>query len=423
MQVDRPVVRATSSDRVVLWVNKSLAKLGGTYASKYILWGAKQTFPSSKSKSVAVPQRSTCAARPVWYDLTTDTNGVAFWPMTQKYRHIVAANPDGIVCNHRLFYITPQNLSNIEGKILPAILNSTLVALVKHFYGRYAGTEGTLDTEVIDCLLLDVPDPKRVTADLFARISEAFDSICSRSVTHLVADRMLQCHSQEAMREILSAPVELPTELCQEDRLQLDDCVFELLGVASKRQRKLLLDELYLVTTEYYRYLRTQDIQAMENRAGNNGRRFDAQDLAGSIWHSLSEGGRGPAVTEWITSTYTPIETARIPEGSPEAHGAGDMFDPSGVVFKGKKEAHHVSYSNPEQAGLVAALAEIGIRGSIEVPQSSVDCGRCLVELRVRLKRAEEHFIELAASRTGTQSLQEKTASLLLHWYIHGRNG
>jgi hypothetical protein len=106
MQVDRPVVRATSSDRVVLWVNKSLAKLGGTYASKYILWGAKQTFPSSKSKSVAVPQRSTCAARPVWYDLTTDTNGVAFWPMTQKYRHIVAANPDGIVCNHRLFSLS-----------------------------------------------------------------------------------------------------------------------------------------------------------------------------------------------------------------------------------------------------------------------------------------------------------------------------
>ena len=56
--------------------------------------------------------------------------------------------------NHRLFYVTPRKLSDIEARILPAILNSTLVALLKHFYGRYAGTEGTLDTEIIDCLLL-----------------------------------------------------------------------------------------------------------------------------------------------------------------------------------------------------------------------------------------------------------------------------
>jgi len=422
MQVDRPVVRATDSDRVVLWADKSLSELGNTYVGKYIRWGTKQTFPSKKSKSVPVPQRSTCASRPVWYDLTTDTNGVAFWPMTQKYRHIVAANPDGIVCNHRLFYVTPRNLSDTEAQILPAILNSTVVALVKHFYGRYAGTEGTLDTEIIDCLLLDVPNPKRLTADLFSRMSNAFGSICSRAVTHLVAESMLQCHSQAAMRDILRGPVELPTELCQEDRHELDDCVFELIGVKSKKQRKILLKELYLVTTEYYRYLRTQDIQAMENRAGNKPRRFDAQDLAGSIWLSLSASEQGPAVTDWIESAHPEREQVKIPEGKPEALGPGDMFNPNGVVFKGNKETHHITYANPEQAALVAMLAGIGIRGSVEVPTSPAACGRCLEEFRNRIKRAEDRFTELAASRTGTQSLQDKTATLLLHWYIHGRN-
>ncbi len=422
MQVDRPVIHASDLDRVVLWVNEPLGALGHSYAAKYIRWGAKQTFPSKKSKAVPVPQRSTCASRPVWYDLTTGTNGVAFWPMTQKYRHIVAANPDEIVCNHRLFYVTPRNLTENEASILPAILNSTIVALVKHFYGRYAGSEGTLDTEIIDCLLLDVPDPKRVTADLFARMSNAFQSICSRSVTHLVADSMLQCHSKEEMRKILARPVELPTELCQKDRFELDDCVLELMGVVSQRQRKILIEELYLVTTEYYRYLRTQDIQAMENRAGNNSRRFDAQDLAGSIWQSLPEGDQGPAVADWIKSAYPKAEAAEIPEGKPTALGASDMFDPNGVVFKGNKEAHHVRYASPEQAALVAALAEVGIRGQIEVPKSAVDCGRCLKELRIRIKSAEEHFAELAASRTGTQSLQEKTTTLLLHWFVHGRS-
>ena len=47
------------------------------------------------------------------------------------------------------------------------------------------------------------------------------------------------------------------------------------------------------------------------------------------------------------------------------------MFDPNGVVFKGNKEAHHVRYASPEQAALVAALAEVGIRGHIEVPKSA----------------------------------------------------
>lgn len=104
------------------------------------------------------------------------------------------------------------------------------------------------------------------------------------------------------------------------------------------------------------------------------------------------------------------------------ALGASDMFDPNGVVFKGNKEAHHVRYASSEQAALVAALAAIGIRGHIEVPKSAADCVHCLKELRIRIKSAEERFIEFAASRTGTQSLQEKTATLLMHWYVHGRS-
>jgi hypothetical protein len=296
------------------------------------------------------------------------------------------------------------------------------MALVKHFHGRYAGAEGTLDTEVIDCLLLDVPDPKDVTENLFDRMSRAFESICSRPVTHLVADRMLECHTEEAMREILARPVELPAELRQADRLELDDCVFELMGVESRKQRKILLDELYRATTEYYRYLRTQDIQAMENRAGQNGRRFDAHDLAGSIWQSLSDAEQGLPVTEWIKSAHPEIETVVIPEGKPEALGAGDMFNPKGVVFKGNKETHHITCANSEQAALVAALAGIGIRGSIQVPKSAEACGQCLEELGHRIKRAEERFAGLAASRTGTESLQEKTASLLVHWHLHGKN-
>lgn len=121
-----------------------------------------------------------------------------------------------------------------------------------------------------------------------------------REVTHLVDEAMLQCHSEEAMREILRKPPELAKELCHEDRRDLDDCVFELFGVTDKKKRQILLDDLYRETAEYYRYQRTQDIQAMEDRSGKKGRSLGPQDLAESIWHSLSETEKGPLIIEWI---------------------------------------------------------------------------------------------------------------------------
>ena len=252
---------------------------------------------------------------------------------------------------------------------LAAILNSTMVALFKCFYGRYAGAEGTLKTEVVDTVLLEIPDPRGVSPDLAERMDMALKMMMRRNVTHLVEEALLQCHSEEAMRQILLNAAKLPAELRQPDRRELDDCVFELIGVANKQERKKMVDELHRVTTEYYRYQRTQDIQAMENRAGNNGRRFDAQDLAGSIWQSLSESEQGPGVTEWIKSACPESEPVIIPEGRPEAIGASDMFNPRGVVFRGNKETHHITYASPEQAALVAALAGAGIRGAIEIPK------------------------------------------------------
>ncbi|MGA2137900.1 MAG: N-6 DNA methylase [Verrucomicrobiia bacterium] len=422
MEVDRPVIRAKNLDRVVLWVDQPLSNLAHTYAGKYIRWGAKQTFESKKSKAVTVPERSTCAARPVWYDLTNEINGVAFWPMTQKYRHIVAANPDGLLCNHRLFYVAPRRLSKRAAVAIPAILNSTIVALIKHFYGRYAGSEGTLDTEIVDCLLLEVPDPRNISGPLFKRLEEAFGRICRREVTHLVDQAMLDCHSEEVMREILAKPPQLPNELQHPDRRELDDCVLELIGVTDTKKREKLLDELYLETTKYYRYQRTQDIQAMEDRAGNHGRRLSAQDLAESIWHSLAEEERGPALPEWIKSTFRNTEPVEIPEGAPHAHGASDMFHPNAVAFRAGKDTCQVDYKSPEQAALVAELGRFGIHGRVNVPRTVADCTNCLVQIESRLAKAKVFFTELAASRTGTQSLQEKTVALLLHWYTHGKN-
>src|SRR5947209_5924551 len=174
MKVDRPIVRPEELDRVVLWVDKPLHEIKGTYAYDYIRWGSRQTFTSKKSKSVPVPERPTCAGRDIWYNLTGLEPGIGFWPKAQQYRHIVAANDYSINCNCNLYDIHPASRSELLKKTLMPVLNSTIVAFFKHFYGRYAGTEGNLKTEIVDALTIEIPNPEIATEDLINKLRTAF---------------------------------------------------------------------------------------------------------------------------------------------------------------------------------------------------------------------------------------------------------
>ncbi|MCX5682757.1 MAG: hypothetical protein NT049_03630, partial [Planctomycetota bacterium] len=162
MKVERPVVRAGDLDRVVLLVGELMDKLKSKspWAWRYIRYGMTATFASAKSKGKPVPERSTCQARDPWYDLTGLVKpGFAFWPKAQQYRHIIPANPERAICNCNLYDVESDKLNATEQATLVAVLNSTLIGLFKTFYGRFAGTEGNLKTEVVDVNLLEVPDP------------------------------------------------------------------------------------------------------------------------------------------------------------------------------------------------------------------------------------------------------------------------
>jgi hypothetical protein len=195
-----------------------------------------------------------------------------------------------------------------------------------------------------------------------------------------------------------------------------------MIGVEDRQRRKQLIEELYAETTKYYRYQRTQDIQAMEDRAGKNAHRFGPHDLAGNIWHSIPDAEKAQPVSDWLMSFSHSREAVDIPEGEPAPLGPADMFNPKAVIFRSGRDHREVNYSSTQQAALVAEVARLGINGRLEVPRAAVDCDKCLEQLAKRVAAADERFTDLAASRTGTQSLQEKTVSLLMHWYLHGRS-
>jgi hypothetical protein len=300
MQVDRPVVSPEQLDRVVLWVNKDLKDIKGTYAWHYINWGAKQTFASTKSKAVPVPMRATVAGRDPWYDLTGLEPGIGFWPKTQKYRHIVPWNPSRLSCNCNLYDIHSMGLVSHEENALMAVLNSTLVGLFKHFYGRYAGSEGTLKTEIVDALMLELPSPVGAPSELCERLRMTLETIGKRKVTHLVEQEFLDCHTELMMRELQAAPLGLPLELQHHDRRELDLLVFELLGVTDSKRREELVDRLHRETSLYHREQRVQDIRSSINRSKTKGGGDVSQiELALDAWKHLDPEFQKPLPT-WI---------------------------------------------------------------------------------------------------------------------------
>ncbi len=420
MQVDRPLVRASDTDRLVLWVNQGLKDLAGTYVAKYIRWGAKQTFASKKSQAVPVPERSTCKSRQLWYDLTGVKTGACFWPMAQQYRHVIPANVEDLVCNHNLFYLDTAGLSTREASVLPAVLNCTTMALFKTYYGRYAGTEGNLKTEVVDVNLLEVPDVRGVSEGVAAKILGAFGQMQSRQTQPLVEAEFMQCHTVEHVKMLAQRPVGLSDELCQPDRRALDDAVLEMIGIADSQERARILDELYLETARHYRHVRIVEVQKQVQRAGGQ-RRLTAQDIAASIWDSLADAEKGKPLIDWLKTLEGRRQTIHIPDGKAKALGKGHMFTPAGVDYALGKSFHHETYATAAQAALAALLANLEIRGDVDLPVDESCCLDWHKAVESRLSLARNRFDALAGSRTGTESLREAAASLLMQWFLHGR--
>jgi len=192
--------------RQVLLVEETKEELADTKVLEYIKWGEEEGFQNG----------STCKNRVRWYDVATERRGDFFMPMSQQYRHIIPTNENEIICNHNLFDASTK--SAVNGQTLAAVLNSTITALSKHQYGRLAGREGNLKTEVVDTKMMLVPDPRNASESATTRLLAAFEQMKTRTIGALV--------------DVDGHGLEPSGELAYGDRQELDDATLELLGVA-----------------------------------------------------------------------------------------------------------------------------------------------------------------------------------------------
>ena len=420
MKVTRPVVRSGDVDRVVLLVGEDDGKRG-VAVRQYLRYGMTATFSSGKSKGRPVPERSTCAARQPWYDLTRLVKpGFAFWPKAQQYRHIIPANPDRMICNCNLYNLDSDTLNATEQVALVASLNSTIVGFFKTFYGRFAGTEGNLKTEVVDVNLMEIPDPRRVSATLSKRLKVAFDRLAERESGRFVEEQLMDCHSPERARNLAAGPLVLPEELQQPDRRELDDAVFEMLGVSDSGERSELIDCLYEATSQHFRDIRVVEIEKMKQRAKSVGTRLNIHDLAADIWDAL-ELADSPSVVQWLTESPQAEVWVVLPEERPAVLFDTPLF-PDHTVYFGRSRRERVHCGSRSQAQLVLHLAELGVSGRLKIPGDTESTKDLLGQLKARVAEAKTVFSELVGSRTGDSRIQKQLLDVLQLWFVRGRD-
>jgi hypothetical protein len=212
----------------------------------------------------------------------------------------------------------------------------------------------------------------------------------------------------------------LPAELEQKDRRELDDAVFELLGVNDADKRTALIDQLYRELTIHFRGVRIVEVQKMEQRRqGSGSREVSASDLAEDAWKELKEDLKEPLAL-WLAESAGTGNTIQIPEGAVRLPDAGHFFE-ANTVFFGAKPTLGVECESREQAELIFAIATAGLRGSVLVPVAPEACRALLTKLSDRLARLNEHLTTLAEVRVGSEKLRAQVLDLMYRWATNGR--
>ena len=375
MEVDTAEVNPDNLKKHVLLVSEPKENLKGTHVLKYIQWGEEEGFHL----------RSTCANRLRWYELPTLERGATLWPMAQRYRHIIPLNASRIICNHNLFDVVP--LGNLPAEVLTAVLNSTLVALCKHQFGRTMGGDPLLKTEVVDVKMMLVPDPSCASEAVRSRLTSALASMQKRRIHHLVA--------------VDSSDPKPTGDLAMPDRQQLDDAVLELLGIADPEERECLRLELYAEMTRLYRSIRAAELRMNKFKAQKSRKgRITQQSIAGEIWDSFEPKPEYKMLADFAAGQ--PYETIYLPAG--KAKAVNNLLAPHSLFVNGE----YISLNEPQRVQYAKALSDAHISGAVAVPEDAAVCAAALKQYAAYEQQLNEDFETVAAEYTADEAMQKR---------------
>jgi hypothetical protein len=278
----------------------------------------------------------------------------------------------------------------INAEEFAAILNSTIVALSKHQFGRLMGREGNLKTEVVDVNMMLVPDPRFASANVCRRIKSAFDSMRQRKALPLV--------------DVDSTDTNWTGELAFSDRQKLDDAVLELLGVNNKQEREQLRSELYEEVTTLYRQIRAAEREMQRNRSMSARQgRATPQSIAAEIWDSLNTRPAYRTPLDFVPPRAG-TEPINLPTGGRARIVKSSLFQPDGVQIG----EDFFELGDPARCQFVKELNDLGITGSVRIPIQPTTCQLALNDHHAYVEQTTDEFTRLAATYIAEETIQER---------------
>jgi hypothetical protein len=402
MEVYGLVIDPAALNKKVLVVSEASEDLDGTHVLKYIHYGEREGFhecPTCASRVSNDPDNPR-----QWYDLRPPEPGAIFWPQAHQYRHIIPLNSEGYICNKRFFNVYPRH--DINPKVLAALLNSTLTWFFKDFYARSVGREGYLDTDVFIAKMIPVLQAKNIEKDSQERLVKAFDAISRRPALSIYP---------------------IGNELEQADRVELDDAVFEALGVKDPTERQQWRERVYGELKRLYKRKRELEEIAMENRikAARAKRTASARTLAKEIWREMDKSAFRHFPDDFVLPGM-PTKKFRLPEG--EVQVGRELFTGAGALGTGYvmigDDLRFIG--SMVKADFVQAWQEAGNTGTAHVPEDDRVCQQVLDAYQQYREEIQEDILRWARSRTADERLQMQVISLLWRYiseYVQSQAG
>ncbi len=405
MHIDAYEVGLEHCKHLALVVSKGREALGGTFIAKYL----------NRGEELAIHKRPTCSSRTMWYDLTFARRARLLWPKSHQYRHCVPVNPNLFIANCNLYTID----TGIDSELASAVLNSSLVVLSKHLYGRPVGVEGNLKTEVVDVNMMLVPDWTRANKRIKQRLVDAFKLFRNRKVVSFLSDRRRATAALTRSGKIdrLEDYSDL-SEFDQKDRHELDDAVLELLGVRSTSTRNVLRERLYECLQELYEDYRRKEEQAIVNKTVAKGRdKLTPQVLATDLLNVINRehahllsGYRDLSQEDGDLE----VEGIRVP-GYGTAEIVDDMLT-TGVRFtKGRGQGEIVKTRSVDQARLIMKIVELGEGGRNHfVPVEPIIVRKQIKRIDRLIRRRQKKVMELIKERTNDPEISRKALDFVM---------
>jgi hypothetical protein len=216
-------------------------------------------------------------------------------------------------------------------------------------------------------------------------------------------------------------------ELEQADRVELDDAVFEALGVKDPTERQQWRERVYGELKRLYKRKRELEEIAMENRikAARAKRTASARTLAKEIWREMDKSAFRHFPDDFVLDGMQ-TKKFRLPEG--EVQVGRELFTGAGALGTGYvmigDDLRFIG--SMVKADFVQAWQEAGNTGTAHVPEDDRVCQQVLDAYQQYREEIQEDILRWARSRTADERLQMQVISLLWRYiseYVQSQAG